>query len=182
LNTIVLPRAIAQIVQRHHHREIERRDRRHHAEREMLQPTLDPPAHLEHFPGGDLRQRDGKLAQLHRLVDLGLRLGADLAMLLGDQCRQLAPVGVEQRTVAEEDLHPLLERRRRPGGERRPGRRGRGGDVGRAAQRHPGDHLARGRVRLTFRRGGAPPRRGDGRKGVMAAAARHGVSERMPPN
>ena len=109
-----LPSAIAfGIVQFGHHvRKIERRDRRHDAERKSLDAALDAAAHLEHFAGRDLRQRAGELRQLGGLEHLGARLAGDLAVLFGDERRQLVDVLLEQRLVAIEDLHALLDRRR----------------------------------------------------------------------
>ena len=105
----------------HHVGEVERGDRGHHAEGEPLDPALDPAAHLQHLARSDLRQRAGELGQLGRLEHLGAGLARDLAVLLGDQRRQLVDVLLEQRLVAVEDLHPLLDRGAAPAGERLPG-------------------------------------------------------------
>ena len=51
---------------RHHVREVERRDRRHDADRIALDAALDAAAHLQHFAGSDLRQRAGELASARR--------------------------------------------------------------------------------------------------------------------
>ena len=98
--------------------EIERRDRGDNADREAFYSTFDAAAHLEHFARGDLRKRAGELGQLGGFEDFRARLGVDLAVLLGHQCRKLVDVFLEQSLVTEKNLHPLLDGHRRPAGER----------------------------------------------------------------
>ena len=70
-------------------------------------------------PGAICGSEQANSRQLGRLEHLGARLAGDLAVLLGDQRGELVDVALEQRLVSVEDLDALLDRRGRPGGERR---------------------------------------------------------------
>ena len=96
---------------RHHIRKIEWRNRRHDADRESFDATLDAAAHLEHFARDDLRQRARELGELSGLQDLRPSLARDLSILLGDERAQLVDVLLEERFVAIEDLDAFLDRR-----------------------------------------------------------------------
>ena len=97
-------------------------------------------------PDGDLWQRAGEFGQLDGLENLGLGLALDLAVLLGNQRAELGEMALEQRLVAVEDLHPLLDRRRGPGGERAARGRDRLIHLGGPAQRDAADHRSGGRA------------------------------------
>jgi hypothetical protein len=95
---------------RHHVREVERRDARHHAQRLPLDAAFHALAHLQHFTLHQLRQAACEFAQLHALVHLGVRLVHRFAVLLMHQ-RPVPRGSSQQFAVSEEDLRTLLDRR-----------------------------------------------------------------------
>ena len=120
--TNVLPQAMAvsEHPHRDHCREVERRDARDdterladledvHAGRRLLGETA-----LE-----QVRDAGGELEVLEPAGDLTQRVRGDLAVLGGQQRRDLLAVLLDQVPDAEHDLGPPRERRRAPGGERR---------------------------------------------------------------
>ena len=125
---------------RHHRGEVERIDRRDHAQRMPFDPALDSPAHFQHLSHRQLRQRAGELGQFDGLEDLGFGLARQLAMLLGDQGRQVLDMTFEEGLVAEEDLDPFLDRGTGPASVSLTGRLDRGVDHPGIAQRYPGEH------------------------------------------
>ena len=130
----------------HHVRKVERRDRRDDAERKALDAALDAAAHLEHFARRDLRQRARELGQLGGLQHFGARFARDLAVFFGDERRELVDVRFQKSLVSIKDLHPLLDRRRRPG--RKGGARCLHGgvDLGGFGERDLRDDVAAARV------------------------------------
>ena len=126
----MLPHAIAfgEHPHRDHRREVERRDPGDDAER--LADLVDVDAGRRLLAEAALQQvRDAarELDVLEAAGDLAERVGRDLAVLGGQQRRDLVAVRVDQVPDPEEDLGPLRERRRPPGRERtasaRPRRR-----------------------------------------------------------
>ncbi len=130
----------------HHRGEVERRDRRHDAQRHALDAALHAPAHFHHLAGGDLGQGTGELGELHRLEDLRLRLAVELAVLFDDEVAQLLEIALEQGSVAVEDLDPLLDRGPAPCREGAPCGGHRRIHLGPPAEGDLRDHLAGGGV------------------------------------
>jgi len=131
----------------HHHREVEGRDARHHAQRLAHGPVVDA--------GGDLlgvvafeqlRDAGGELDDLDAARDLALRVGEDFAVLGRDHVGQCVPVLVKQ--LQELEHHACTAQRRRVG----PGREGGLGSghglahLGRIGQGHAAGHGTGGGV------------------------------------
>ncbi len=134
--------------QRHHRREVERRNARDDTER------LPDRGHVD--AGGDLRGQlalelhadaAGQVDDLQAARDLSERVGVHLAVLGGDQFGDLVAVRVQQRAEREEDRGPLGQGGLTPGQVRLLG----GGDGGvhlvDGGEGHLGGDLAGRRVR-----------------------------------
>jgi hypothetical protein len=88
----------------------------------------------------------GELDDLLAARDLTSRVGQDLAVLGGDDRRQLVGPCVEQLAEREEHLRAPRQRRVTPAGERRPGGGDRSLHVTRRGKRYPSRDLSGGRV------------------------------------
>jgi hypothetical protein len=78
---------------RHHHREVERRDAGHHAQRLAQRPVVDAGAHLVgEVALEQLRNAAGELDDVDAAADFALRVGEHLAVLGGDEVGQLVLV------------------------------------------------------------------------------------------
>ena len=111
----------------HHRREVERRDPGDDAERLADRVDVDPRGRL--LGEAALHQRRdaaGELDHLEAALHLPHRVREHLAVLVGEDARDLLAAIVDELADAEEDLRPLRERRGAPGGEGRgSGRNGR---------------------------------------------------------
>ena len=157
----VLPQAIAfaEHPHRDHRREVERRDPGDDAER--LADLVDVDAARDLLAEAALQQvRDAgrELEVLEAAGDLAERVRGHLAVLGGQERGDVGPVLVDEVADPEQDLGPLRERRRPPGGERL--RRGANGRV---------DLLGRREVDLAGQRVRSPGRR-PGRSGRTSPA------------
>ncbi|KEH14699.1 hypothetical protein GY15_02625 [Delftia sp. 670] len=132
---------------RHHHREIEGRDARDHAQGLAQRPVVDA--------GGDLvgeialeqlRNAAGEFHDVDAAADFALRIGEDLAVLGRDRMGQLVLVLVEQLQEAQQHACTADGRRIGPLREGRLGRRHGGIDIGARGQGHAARDLAGGRV------------------------------------
>ena len=105
--------------QRHHAGEVERRDGRHHPEREPVGDVVYP---ARHVPGALAHQQAGhpagELDHLYAPPDLAAGVLGVLAVLQGDQVPKLPEVLLQQHLVAEEEAG----RARRRGCPTSPGR------------------------------------------------------------
>ena len=106
---------VGQHPQRHHHREVERRDAGHDPER------LQQGVHVD--PGGDLgavgslqqvRDAAGELHALEATGHLAPRVVEHLAVLGGDDRGQVVAVGVDELAKAEQRVGPSAHRRVAP--------------------------------------------------------------------
>ncbi|OEI69327.1 hypothetical protein Cus16_1169 [Curtobacterium sp. ER1/6] len=148
--------------QRHHGREVERRDDADDAERLADRVDVDAGRHLV----GELalHQRGDARRELHDLLpagDLAERVRGDLAVLARDDLGELGLVAVEDLAEREEDLLALRERHLAPGRERGLRARDRPLDLGLVGQ---GDPLGHDAERGVVHRG-RPAR---GRRDVLA--------------
>ena len=145
--------------QRHHHRKIERRNARAHAQRLAHRVAIDAGADLFAVLAFDQmrythRELDYFNAALHRAGGIRQRL----AMLGRDQARELILVGVEQLAKAHQDARAAQCRRIAPSRKRALRCLHRRIDIGRVAERHalgdlPGRRVgdvARARARCWF--------------------------------
>jgi hypothetical protein len=131
---------------RDHDRKVERRYGGHDAHRMAVGAAFHPAAHLQNLARDDLRHRAGELGQLDRLQHLRLGLATDLAVLPGNERGELLEVPLEESAIPIEHLHPLLDRRRRPGRERHGRRTYSGVHLTTRRDGHPGDDAAVARV------------------------------------
>ena len=105
---------------RHHRREVERRDARHHAERLADLVDVDPGADLlAESALEQVRDAGGELEVLEAARDLAERIGPDLAVLARQVGRDLLAMLLHEVPDAEHDLGPPADARRAPGRERR---------------------------------------------------------------
>jgi hypothetical protein len=140
---------------RHHHREVERRDAGHHAERLAQRPVVDAGRDLVgEIALEQLRDAARELDDVDAARHFALRIGEHLAVLGGDHVRQLILVQVQQFQELEHHAGAADRRRVGPLGER--GLRGghRGIDVGRGGKHHLARDLAGRGVGDVLRAGG----------------------------
>ena len=161
---------------RHHGREVERRDARAHAQRLAEREQVHPSGDLVGVLALEQRRDAAReLDDLQSALHLALRVREHLAVLVGDDLREVADAGVDQLAEREQHLHPLRQRRLAPRLER--GRRGahRRSDVGCARQQH---------FRLLCPGGRVPHRAGAGalaRDRFAADPVRDGPQESVLP-
>ena len=133
--------------QRDHRREVERRDRRHDADRladhQLVDARGDVLEVVAHHHRGDA---GGHLDVLEAALQLTLRLADGLAAFLGDDLRQLVPVLLEQELQLEQRLDAVAGRHAAPFLVGRAGGRHRLADRRRVGERRLGDDRAGGRV------------------------------------
>ena len=111
---------------RHHRREVEGRDAGDDAQR--LADLVDVDARARLLAEAALEQvRDaaGELEVLEAAGDLAQRVRRDLAVLGGQERRELVAMLVDEVPDPEQDVGPLAQRRRAPARERCAGRRDR---------------------------------------------------------
>ncbi len=104
---------------RHHHREVERRDAGHHAQRLAQVPVVDAAADVVGEIG--LEQVGDAAGEFHHLDaarDFAPGVREHLAVLARDQRGQVVVVLVEQFLELEQDARAAQRRRVGPGGER----------------------------------------------------------------
>jgi hypothetical protein len=129
--------------QRHHRREVERRDAREDAERLAEARAVDPARDvLEDLALEQRGRARGDLDALDPAPDAPARLLDRLAVLARDRARELLGVAVEQVLQLEEAPRALDGRHRAPLGEGAVRQRRRAVDVDRAAERREADDLA----------------------------------------
>src|SRR5205807_7062179 len=103
----------------HHRREVERGDAADDAERLPYRIDVDPGRGLlAELALEQLRNPAAVLDHLEPPRDLALRVAEDLAVLGGEDARDVVLALDEQLTNAEEDCRLARERRRPPGGVR----------------------------------------------------------------
>ncbi|CPP67018.1 Uncharacterised protein [Bordetella pertussis] len=133
--------------QRNHHREIERRDAGHHAERFALHPVIDPPAHVDgHRPFHEFGRAAGEFDHFDPAHDFAARIRDHLAVLARNHARQRLLVVFQQGQEAVEHPRPMQRALGRPGRLRGTGRRDGLRHRVAAAQPHLRRHLAGGRI------------------------------------
>ena len=138
---------VGQEPHRHHEREVERRNRRHHAQRLANHVLVDTARdifvvdalHQDRRTAGDFNVFDGAL-------DLGVALFVGLAALIGNDAGKLFAVGLQQRLEFEQGLNALTDRGAAPFLERRQGRLHRHIDFLGGGKRHLGNRLGSGWV------------------------------------
>ncbi len=114
---------VAEHPHRHHGREVERRDARHDAQRLADLVHVDARRGLLAEPAlQQVRHAARELEVLEAAGDLAQRVGRDLAVLGGQQRRDVPSMVVDEVPDLEQDLGPLRERGRAPARERRLGR------------------------------------------------------------
>jgi len=133
--------------QRHHRREIERRDAGDHAQRRVFAPAVDIAADVHRVLALEqMRNAAGEFHYFQTAGDFALRIRQDLAMLGGDDRGQIACVAFQQ--FLELEHHPRAIQRRGVG----PGRECGGGGIDGGAdiigrcQRHASGDLAGGGI------------------------------------
>ncbi len=133
--------------ERHHHREVERTDGRADPHRLADGFAVDGRGDvLEHPALHGLRDGAGGLDHLDRAAHLGPGVGKGLTHFAGDRAGQLVLMGLHHLPEPEQPAGPFDGRAPAPRGKRRTGRGHGGVDVGADRQRHPGEHLTRGRI------------------------------------
>ena len=145
LHTTVQPTASAgaDLARDHGGGEVPRRDGRHHADR--LLDDDDARIGLEGRDGlavDALGLLGEELDEAGGVEDLALGLGQRLALLVGEQQRQLVGVLDHQVEPAAHELGALLGQHLRPGRQRAVGGLDGGARLGLAEARHPGDDVA----------------------------------------
>ncbi len=126
---------------RHHHREIERGDAGHHAERLACRPIVDAGRDLlGEIALQQLRNAAGEFDHFQTAGQLAARIRQHLAMLGGDQARHLVGMPLQQFLEFEQDARPAQRRRVGPGRESGVGGGHGGIDLGAIRQRHPPGH------------------------------------------
>jgi hypothetical protein len=104
---------------RHHHREVERRDAGDDAERLAEREDVDPGGRLVGvLPLDQVGDAAGELHDLEATLHLAEGVGDDLAVLVGDDLREVLGPGVDQLAEGEEGLGPLAQRSLAPRLER----------------------------------------------------------------
>ncbi|MDT4820639.1 hypothetical protein FQZ97_537850 [compost metagenome] len=132
---------------RHHHREVEGRDARYHAQRLAQGPVVDVGADLVGEIGLEqLRRAAGEFDDLDSAGDFALGVGEHLAVLRGDQPGQFVAMLVEQGQEAIQDARAAQRRQVAPGRERGPGRGNGRVHIGVAGQLHLAGDDAGGRI------------------------------------
>jgi hypothetical protein len=97
--------------ERHHRGEVEGRDAAHDAERLARRHQVDPRRDLGRAVAlQQLRNPTGELHGLEAALNFTARIRLGLAVLAGDDLRQLVPGIVQQPAEAEHDLGALRER------------------------------------------------------------------------
>jgi hypothetical protein len=133
--------------QRHHYREIERRDAGAHADRLQQRMAVDTAADvLGFFALEQVRHAAGELDHLDAALHRAGRVGQGLAVLLRGEPRQFVAVLFHQLAETGEDAGTAQRRGVAPGGESGLGCRHCGIDVGSVGQWNQADQFAGGRV------------------------------------
>ena len=125
--------------QRHHRREIERRDAGAHAERLAQRVRIDVGADVfAVLAFHEVRNAHGEFDHLETALDRARGVGERLAVLFGDEARELFAMRVDQLAIAHEDARAPQRRRVAPRGKRRFRRGHRRVDVRFVAETAPG--------------------------------------------
>ena len=126
-----------------HGGEIERRDARHHAERLAQGIDVDVrPGAIAEFALQQMRNAAGEFHHFHAALNVALGVGNGLAMLAGQNFRELVVVTLQQLQEFHQHARAALGIGGGPGGLRGLGVLDRRAHFGPGGQRHAGDLLA----------------------------------------